>query len=173
MDGKVTERIAELFTGLPPESITACLAALPVTELRGSIPWATFVLDLTWQKALLWSIIGNLAPVPFILLLLQPAEKLLSRWNIMDKFFKWLFTRTRKRSKIVERYKALGLIIFVAIPLPITGAWTGSVAAYLFGVRFIPALLCLIAGVCIAGVVVTMACQGLLGFWDLSQGLRL
>jgi len=140
-----------------------------VTELRGSIPWATFALDMTWQNAVLWSILGNIVPVPFILLFLRPAERFLSRWYLMDRFFQWLFARTRRRGKFVERYKALGLILFVAIPLPVTGAWTGSVAAHLFGVRFGSALVCIIAGICIAGIVVTLACQGMLGFWDLSQ----
>ena len=165
----MTEQIADFFTGLPNELITTCLAALPVTELRGSIPWATFALKMTWESALIFSIIGNLIPVPFILLMLNPAEKLLSRWSLLDRFFHWLFARTRRRGKVVERYKALGLILFVAIPLPVTGAWTGSVAAYVFGVRFVPALICIAIGVCIAGTVVTLACQGLLGFWDLSQ----
>ena len=165
----MTESIAELLSGMPNEAITACLAALPVTELRGSIPWATFALDMTWQNAVLWSIIGNIVPVPFILLFLRPIERYLSRWYPMDRFFQWLFARTRRRGKVVERYKALGLILFVAIPLPVTGAWTGSVAAHLFGVRFGPALVCIIVGVCIAGIVVTLACQGALGFWDLSQ----
>ena len=163
------EKIAVLFTGLPVEAITACLAALPVTELRGSIPWATFMLDMTWQSALAWSIIGNLVPVPFILLLLKPAEQWLSRWALMDRFFQWLFGRTRRRGKVVERYKAIGLILLVAIPLPVTGAWTGSVAAHVFGIRLLPALICIMMGVCVAGTVVTLACQGVLGFWDLSQ----
>ena len=165
----MTERITDFFTGLPDELVTACLAALPVIELRGSIPWATFILKLSWESALLFSIIGNLVPVPLILLLLKPAEKLLSRWIVMDRFFQWLFARTRRRGKVVERYMALGLILFVAIPLPVTGAWTGTVAAHVFGVRFGPALVCITAGVCIAGIVVTLACQGLLGFWDISQ----
>ena len=165
----MAEHIAAFLTGLPAEIITALLASIPLTELRGSIPFATFVLDISWQKVLLWSIMGNLLPVPLILLLLSPAERLLSKWQFMNKFFEWLFKRTRKRGKIVERYKAVGLALFVAIPLPVTGAWTGSVAAYIFGIRFWRAIVALIIGVTIAGIVVTMACQGLVGFWDLSQ----
>jgi len=169
----MTERIAELFVGMPNETITVCLAALPVTELRGSIPWATFALKMTWQNALFFSVLGNLVPAPFILLLLKPAERYLSRWDTLDRFFQWLFARTRRRGRVVERYKALGLMLFVAVPLPVTGAWTGSVAAHVFGIRFTPALTYIAAGVCIAGIVVTLACQGLLGFWDLSQNFQL
>ncbi len=170
MVGRMTEHIATFFRWLPDELITACLAALPVTELRGSIPWATFVLNMTWQKALLWSIVGNFIPVPFILKLLVPVNRFLRRWEIFDLFFQWLYERTRRRGKMIERSKAFGLILLVAIPLPVTGAWTGSVAAHIFGIRFVPALLYIITGICIAGTVVTLACQGVIGIWDFSRG---
>ena len=85
----------------------------------------------------------------------------------MDRFLAALFARTRRRSRVVERYEALGLILFVAIPLPVTGAWTGMLAAFLFGVRrryAIPAIAC---GILIAGAVVTLAVQGVLRLWSL------
>ena len=166
------DRIVQALTGLSfsPELVTMCLAALPVTELRFSIPYATFALRLDWQDALSWSLLGNLLPVPVILLALDPAQRLLGRIAFMGRFFDWLFARTRRRGKIVERYRVIGLALFVAIPLPITGAWTGSVAAYLFGIRFIPALIAICIGVAFAGVILTLACQGVLGFWDLSHG---
>lgn len=166
------DRIAQVVSGLStsPEIVTACLAALPVTELRFSIPYATFALHLNWSSALIWSLIGNLLPVPVILLLLDPAQKLMRRWKKMDKFFDWLFARTRRRGKIVERFRFIGLALFVAVPLPVTGAWTGSVAAYLFGIRFVPAMVSITIGVCIAGTIITLACQGFLGFWNLGSG---
>lgn len=162
------EKIAHLISGLSanPEIVTLLLATLPVTELRFSIPYATFVLNMTWQDALIWSMIGNLIPVPIILLFLDPAQKFLSRWEFMEKFFDWLFARTRRRGKLIERFKMIGLALFVSIPLPVTGAWTGSVAAYLFGIRFIPAMISISAGITIAGTIVTLACQGVIGFWD-------
>ncbi len=164
------DKIAQVVTGLStnPEIVTACLAALPVTELRFSIPYATFALHLNWSSALLWSLIGNLLPVPVILLLLDPAQKFLRRWSTMDKFFEWLFARTRRRGKVVERFRVIGLALFVAIPLPVTGAWTGSVAAYLFGIRFVPAMIAISFGVSVAGTIITLACQGFLGFWNLG-----
>ncbi len=158
----MTEQIAQLFSWLPDEFITSCLAALPVTELRGSIPFAAAFLDMTWQQALFWSILGNLVPVPFILKLLEPAERLLCRWSIMESFFRWLYERTRRRGKVVERYKAIGLILFVSIPLPVTGAWTGSVAAHVFGIKFGKALIAVFAGICIAGILVTLVVQGII-----------
>lgn len=164
------DRIAQLVTGLStsPEIVTACLAALPVTELRFSIPYAIFALKLNWSTALLWSLIGNLLPVPVILLLLDPAQAMMRRWSTMDRFFDWLFARTRRRGKIVERFRVIGLALFVAIPLPITGAWTGSVAAYLFGIRFAPAMVAISIGVSIAGIIISLACEGFLGFWNLG-----
>jgi len=165
------DKISQLITGLSfsPEIITAILASLPITELRGSIPWATFVLKLDWQSALCWSLLGNLMPVPFILLLLDPAQKVLCRWSIMDRFFEWLFARTRRRGKVVERYRAIGLAMFVAIPLPVTGAWTGALAAYIFGIRFVPAVIAICIGISIAGIIITLGCQGVIGFWDFSR----
>ena len=171
MDGEMKDNIASFVSDLSlnNELITSLLAMLPITELRFSIPYGTFALDLEWQSALLWSLVGNLLPVPFILLLLDPAQKILNRIGFMKKFFEWLFARTRRRSKVVENYRVLGLALFVAIPLPVTGAWTGSVAAYIFGIRFIPSIIAITLGICIAGTIVTLACQGVIGFWDLSN----
>lgn len=165
----MADKIASLFHWLSPEILTALLAALPVTELRGAIPWSIFVLKLDWQSAIGWSLIGNILPVPAILILLDPVQQELRRFIVMDRFFNWIFARTRRRGKLVETYKAIGLALFVAIPLPVTGAWTGAIAAYLFGIRFIPALIAISIGVTIAGIVVTLACMGFIGFWDLSQ----
>ncbi len=167
MSEKVAYFIASMH--LSPEIATALMGALPILELRGSIPFSTFILNMSWSDALIWSLLGNLLPVPFILLLLDPAQKLLSRWQPMGRFFEWLFARTRRRGKVVEKYRALGLMLFVSIPLPVTGAWTGSVAAYIFGVRFAPSLIAIASGVTIAGFIITLACQGMLGFWDMSH----
>jgi uncharacterized membrane protein len=78
----------------------------------------------------------------------------------MDRFFEWLFARTRKRSGALEKYGAIGLVLFVAIPLPVTGAWTGSAAAFLFGIPFRKAFPIILLGVMIAGGLVTAAVLG-------------
>ena len=134
-------------------------ATLPILELRGSIPYALFIEEMTWQRAYLLSVIGNALPVPFILLFLEPAERALGRFKIWRRFFDWLFARTRRRGKLVDRYKMLGLVLFVGIPLPVTGAWTGSAAAYVFGVPLRKALPAILLGILMAGVVVTLACK--------------
>ncbi|MFH0765414.1 MAG: small multi-drug export protein [Calditrichota bacterium] len=165
----MTDKLAHFFSWLEPQYLTAVLAALPITELRGALPWALFMLKMPWPQAFFWSVLGNLIPVPFILLLLEPMQKLLCRWSVMERFFTWLFARTRRRGKLVEKYRAIGLMLFVAVPLPVTGAWTGAAAAFVFGIRFWPALFAIIGGVLIAGVIVTSLCLMGVGFTDLAR----
>jgi uncharacterized membrane protein len=114
-----------------------------------------------WKTAL-YSVIGNMLPIVFILLLLEPAYNLLSRYKGFDRFFEWIFRRTRRKGKLIERLEIVGLILFVAIPLPVTGAWTGSVAAFLFRVPFWKAFAAIFCGVLIACTVVTLASLGLI-----------
>ena len=137
-------------------------AASPISELRGAIPWAILKHHFPWYYAFLLAVIGNLLPVPFILLFLNTFSRLLSKIGIFEKMLHWLFERTRQRGKIVERYGWIGLALFVAIPLPITGAWTGSLIAVLFGLKFKHAFLSIFIGILIAGVIVT--CATLLGW---------
>ena len=132
-------------------------AASPISELRGAIPWAILKCHFTWYYAFLVAVIGNLLPVPFILLFLDTASRLLSKVGPFRRILNWLFERTRRRGKIITRYERIGLALFVAIPLPVTGAWTGSLAAVLFGLKFKHAFLSIFVGILIAGVVVTGA----------------
>jgi uncharacterized membrane protein len=140
-----------------PEAKTIGVAMLPIFELRGAIPMALLYLKLPIWPAYFWAVLGNIIAIIPVLLFLKPVSNYLSRFKIFEKFFIWLFSRTRKRSKLVERLELLGLILFVAIPLPMTGAWTGSVAAFLFDFGFTRSLLAISIGVLIAGIVVTIA----------------
>lgn len=138
------------------------LAASPISELRGAIPLAILEFDFPWYYAYLVAVTGNMLPVPFILLFLTTATRILSRFTLFDRFFKWLFAYTRRRGTLIEKYERIGLVLFVAIPLPITGAWTGSIAAVLLGMSFKRAILSIFLGVLIAGVIVT--CLTFLGW---------
>jgi uncharacterized membrane protein len=161
------DAVRHLLSGLPKEAVVFILSALPIAELRGGIPVAIKVFDIDWRTAYLICAAGNFLPIVPILYLLGPLEGVLRRWPPMDRFMTRLFDRTRRRGRLVERYEALGLIAFVAIPLPVTGAWTGALAAHLFGIRpryAIPAIIC---GILIAGAVVTLATQGVLHLWRL------
>jgi uncharacterized membrane protein len=147
------------------------LAMLPISELRGAIPYAIEVLRMNFVIAYPIAVVGNLVPIIPILFLLEPATRWAENSRIGRKFFGWLFDRTRRRGDLVEKYEALGLMLFVAIPLPVTGAWTGAVAAFLFRVRFRRAILAISAGVLIAGCIVTGLT--LLGWKALIAGLVL
>ncbi|MDD4924455.1 MAG: small multi-drug export protein [Dehalococcoidales bacterium] len=151
-----------LELSLAKELIVVLISALPIFELRASIPVAIVNFDFPWYYAFLLAVIGNMLPVPIILLFLESVAKLLSRISVMKLFFDWLFERAKNRSQLIQKYKHLGLIVLVAIPLPITGAWTGSLVAVFLGIGFKQAFCSIFTGVIIAGMIVT--CLTLLGW---------
>jgi len=150
----MVERIFAFMSGLPKEWITVIVAALPVSELRGAIPLA-LAMKQPLAKTILLAYIGNMLPVIPLLILLEPVTNKLRHIPGLSRFFDWLFERTRKKAELVQRYEALGLILFVAIPFPATGAWTGCIAASLFKVKFKYAFPAILTGVLIAGIIVT------------------
>ncbi len=165
------EAIQEWAGHLPPPLAIFLIAMLPVFELRGAIPYAFSPLAADWGSAhpvLTYFIAaaGNFVPVLPILTLLGPAERWLRRYRWADRFFTWLFARTERRSGLIRKYQALGLILFVAIPAPMTGAWTGSIAAYMFRLPLRFSIPCIILGICIAGVLVTLVSMGVLHLWS-------
>jgi uncharacterized membrane protein len=151
-------------SGISEGLIVVIISALPIAELRGALPVAIDVFHFSWYYALPLAILGNMLPVPIILLFLNAITRVLSKVGFIDRFLRWLFEHTRKRGRIVERYERIGLALFVAIPLPVTGAWTGSLLAVLLGLKFKHAILSIFIGVLIAGIIVT--CVSLLiGLW--------
>ena len=165
MTGNITNEIAQFLSGIPKEPATIFIAGLPISELRGAIPWAT-AMGMSWKEAFLYAYIGNFIPVIPLLIFLGPISRFLRRWRIFDRFFEWLFARTRRKGKVIERYEFFGLIIFVGIPLPVTGAWTGTIAAFLFGIPLWRAVIAVLCGIFIAGCVVTLATQGVVQVFD-------
>lgn len=141
--------------GLSRTAAVAAISTLPIVELRGAVPVGIVAFEMPWWQVYLIAVAGNMLPIPFILLLLGPVSNFLMRFKIGKAFFDWLFARTRKKSASIEKYEALGLTIFVAIPLPVTGGWTGSMAAFLMGIPFWKAMLYILLGVMIAGVIMT------------------
>ena len=147
------EQVTNWLGAFNKEIAVVFLAAMPVSELRGAIPLA-IAQGFSPQKVYILAVLGNIIPIMPLLFLLQPISNRLRRIRIFAKFFDWLFERTRRKAALVEKFEALGLILFVAIPLPVTGAWTGCVAATLFKIRFRYALISIILGVLIAGLIV-------------------
>ncbi|MFA6721674.1 MAG: small multi-drug export protein [Candidatus Cloacimonadaceae bacterium] len=142
--------------GVSPWLIVLLISMLPIVELRGAIPVAIAVLGMPWQEAVPLAIIGNMIPIPFLLLFLEWFLKQLSRFGWGHRFTERLYARTRSRGKVVERYAELGLIVFVGIPLPGTGGWTGSLAAKIFGLPFWKSLFFVFIGVLLAALIVTL-----------------
>lgn len=145
---------------LSEEMVTFVLAMLPISELRGALIYALGGDKLPFTQAFPIAVLGNMIPIPFLMYLLEPGARLVSRVAPGKRFVDWLFARTRARSEKVRKYETLGLILFVAIPLPVTGAWTGTIAAYLCGLKKGPSFLAITCGVCIAGIVVSVMTLG-------------
>lgn len=146
---------------IPAWLVVLVLAASPISELRGAIPLAMGVYGFSPIDAYLLSVAGNLIPVIPLLLFLGPVSKWLRRFPAMDRFFTWLFARTqRKYIKDHEGFSLTALMLFVAVPLPVTGAWTGCAIAFLLGLDPKRAFLAVFGGVLIAGAVVTATVMG-------------
>jgi len=152
----MVDAIIDWAKDLPAPLAVVVVAMVPIIELRGAIPLGHF-LDLGTVPSYWWAVLGNLLPVPIILWLLPPTAAWAERhWAWLHRVIERLSTYTERRhSKRFERLRDLALITFVAIPLPVTGAWSGSLAAYVFGVRRGRALLLITVGVMIAGIIVS------------------
>jgi len=135
---------------------------VPITELRGSIPIGVGLLKMPVWSAFLFSVLGSFI-IAFILVCFLDSVStiLMSKTKWGNKFFTWLFDRTRKRfEKKYHKYGNIALMLFVAIPLPVTGAWTGAAAAFLFGIPRKKAILYITLGSIIAGVIVSLITIG-------------
>lgn len=137
---------------------TLLVAMTPVGELRVALPLAMVYYKMPFAVAFPLVVVGNMLPVVGIVYLLEPVSTFLSKHSrLMERFFEWLFNHTRKRhSHRFETGRDIALVTFVAIPLPVTGAWSGALAAFVFGIpprRSIPLIL---LGVIGAGIIVTI-----------------
>jgi uncharacterized membrane protein len=132
------------------------LALSPIAELRGAIPLGIVRYDMPWFYVFPIAIIGNTIPVLLLFLLLEPLRKLSNKMGIVGIWVEKFLKRTQRRADSINRYGKIGLMLFVAVPLPFTGAWTGAIAAYLLGFRFRDAILPIATGVVIAGIIVTV-----------------
>ncbi len=142
---------------------TLLVSMLPVVELRGAIPVGVGLGLPVWQAAVI-SMIGNLLPVPFIIAFVRTLmDWLRQRSDRAKKFVAWLEKKgTGKRADRVRRAKFWGLFLFVAIPLPGTGAWTGALVAVLLNMRMKNSLPPIILGVMVAGLLVSLATAGVI-----------
>jgi len=141
--------------------LTFGTAMVPVIELRGAIP-AGIAAGLPPAAAFLTAVIGNLVPVPFIMLLIRRIFALLRRSSVLNEKIDWLEKRAHLKGRVVQKYRLPGLIILVGIPLPGTGAWTGALVAALLDIRLRDALPAISLGLVIAGGITTAVTMGLI-----------
>lgn len=144
------------------------VSAAPVIELRGGIPLAMAQgFSPAWAFAL--ALLGNLAVVPLLLWGFRWAERTLMRWHSTRVILEWVFTRSRRKGKWIQRLGSIGLVLLVAIPLPGTGAWTGAIASRLLGIPIRRALLWIAVGVVLAGILVLFASLGAFELFGLHE----
>lgn len=139
---------------------TVIISALPIIELRGGIPFAV-AMGLEWYEAMMLAIIGNIVPIPFVILLIKPVLNFLRKRKCFEPIVRWQERKMEKHSKKVAKYSMLGLFMFVAIPIPGTGAWTGAMVADFLNIKTSDAIVSIFFGVLCASVLVTVASMGI------------
>jgi uncharacterized membrane protein len=140
--------------------VTFFMAMLPIVELRGAIPMGV-ALGLGEIYSFVLAVLGNLVPVPFIIVFIRRVLEWLqkkSKW--LDKLVSKKVEKTMKNESMIRKYELLGLMLFVTIPLPGTGAWTGALLAALLDLRLKSAFPAIVAGVVIAGIAVLILTYG-------------
>ena len=129
---------------------TACL---PVVELKGAIAGAR-VMELPMWEVFLLAYFGSILPVPFILRFTKPLMEHLRQTKTFKRVAHWVEARTMRKSSTIRKYSLVGLFLFVSIPLPTTGVWTGALLASFLGLKMLPSFFVIITGNAIAGLLV-------------------
>ena len=144
------------------ELIVFIISMCPVLELRGGI-LASVLLDLPMWKAIVLSVVGNIIPIPFILLLIKKVIRWMEKTRLFGWFAGWLIAKVEKKKGSIEKYEFWGLVIFVGIPAPGTGAWTGSLIAALLDVKIKKAVVAELIGIVIATIIMCLISYGIIG----------
>ena len=139
--------------------ITFFMSMVPIIELRGALP-SGVAMGLTPWTAFAVSVIGNMVPVPFIILFIRKILDWMKRFDGFRRIAEKLENKAKKHEDKIAKYEALGLFILVALPLPGTGAWTGSLVAAIFDIRLKNAVPVIFAGVLTAGLIVLFITYG-------------
>lgn len=162
MESLMTWMIGELSGKISRELIVFVISMVPILELRGGL-LAASVLNINIVRAVWICVIGNIIPVPFILFLITPVFNWLKRTRTFRPLVEKLENRALGKSEQIEKYQFWGLVLFVGIPLPGTGAWTGSLIASLLGMKFKKAFPAVLLGIAVACVIMSIVSYGLLG----------
>jgi len=149
---------------------TFLVSMLPISELRGGLPLG-MSLGISPLKAYLISVIGNVTPVLPLLYGLKYLSKIAKRYRWSGKIFIMVEKSVRRKRKIVYRYGIIGIMVLVAVPLPVTGAWTGTFLSFLLSIPVKQSFPAIFAGVCLAGVIVLFATIGIIGAERVISGM--
>ena len=137
------------------------ISMIPLLELRFAVPIAVGM-DLPYLPALAVCVLGNMVPVPFLIKFSKELVSWLAKKRVLGDFFQRLIDKADAKAKSIGRYELLGVMLFVALPWPGTGAWTGSLVAALLRLRLFPAILAVLAGVLLCGLIMGVVSFGLL-----------
>ena len=131
----LADKLWSLLAPLPPELQTFCGAAIPLLEVRAAVPYALGILKLSVSAALLWNVLGSWCPAFFVVFVLEHIEPFLRKIKFFSDLLDRIYAKTRAKSAQIQKWDFWGLVIFIGIPLPGTGVWTGSLAGYLLGLN--------------------------------------
>ncbi len=161
MTDSLVTSIIDLFSGkIPKEMIVFIISMLPILELRGSILAAGF-LKMEFLSTYIVAVLGNILPIPFIFLFVDKVFELLKKTR-MKKFVEKIENKALSKSDQIRKYGKVGLFLFVAIPLPGTGAWTGSLIAVLLRMKGRECFHWIVLGVLTAGLIMSLLSFGII-----------
>ncbi len=163
----MAERLVDFFlhlfgTTIPAELTVFTISLMPILELRGGLI-AARLLEMNVWSAFFFCFVGNMLPIPFILLFIRKIFDWMRKWKHFGKIILKMEAKAEKHRKTIEKYGIWGLLLLVAIPLPGTGAWTGALVAAIMDIRIRRALPIIALGVLIAGLIVGSISFGLFG----------
>ena len=165
MTDTLVQGLASLLGGkVSGEVIIFIISMIPILELRGGLLAASpALMNLPILRAIPICVIANLLPIPFILLLIEKILNVMERIPRLRKFAVWIRQKADKNKGQIEKFGFWGLVLFVGIPLPGTGAWTGSLVAALLHMKFGKAIGAILIGIIMATVIMSLLSYGLLG----------
>lgn len=162
MDSLVTFFTTNLSGILSKEAIVFLISLMPILELRGGL-LAASLLNLPYLQALIICVVGNVLPIPFILLFINKVLDWMEIWKPTQKLARWLREKADKNKGQIETYGFWGLLLFVGIPLPGTGAWTGALVASLLHMKLKKSFPAIMLGVALAAAIMSIISYGVLG----------
>lgn len=152
----------DILGGINKDIAIFIISLMPILELRGGLIAAS-LLHVEFIRAVIICIVGNVLPIPFVLLFLEKILELFSKWSATKKVVTWLEKKVDSKREQIDKYGYWGLVLFVGIPLPGTGAWTGSLLAVMLGLDKKKSFGCILLGVILAAIIMSIVSYGILG----------